>query len=354
MAAKTEPTERQSAVATATKRQTTAEVLHGSDDKSNKQLDELKGRLDNLLRRGPQRGPVEDLHGSDGKLDEPLRTTRKSLQPISLPSKPVADLHGSRDNEQLEGSVRPSPQRKPEEEEEDEPVEGDDVRPWITSYPDHETSERQANYDLSIANKMTRRSSRGFAGYLVAILIGVAATLAWQSYGDVAKQIIAASAPELGSSPEAKQMIANSIQQLGWTKAGPESTAVQPSMPEAQVATVAQTLPAAVTVAQTLPAAIVPNAPTAPAIDPAQVQQMARDLAALRQTVEQLAAGLDQVTREIGKLEAADVEILAKITPAPPPPRPAPAHKPTPTAPPSSPAPVTPPMSLAPIPPPHP
>jgi hypothetical protein len=168
--------------------------------------------------------------------------------------------------------------------------------------------------------------------------------LAWQSYGDVAKQIIAASAPELGSSPEAKQMIANSIQQLGWTKAGPESTAVQPSMPEAQVATVAQTLPAA----------IVPNAPTAPAIDPAQVQQMARDLAALRQTVEQLAAGLDQVTREIGKLEAADVEILAKITPAPPPPRPAPAHKPTPTAPPSSPAPVTPPMSLAPIPPPHP
>jgi hypothetical protein len=328
------------------------EGLHGSDDQPNKQLEELKGRLDDLLRRGPQREPVVDLNGSDGKLDEPLRTTLRSLQPISLPSKPVADLDGS-GNEQLEGSVRPSPQRKPEEEE-DEPVEGDDVRPWITSYPDHETSERQANYDLSIANKMTRRSSRGFAGYLVAILIGVAATLAWQSYGDVAKQIIAASAPELGSSPEAKQMIANSIQQLGWTKAGPESTAVQPSMPEAQVATVAQTLPAAVTVAQTLPAAIVPNAPTAPAIDPAQVQQMARDLAALRQTVEQLAAGLDQVTREIGKLEAADVEILAKITPAPPPPRPAPAHKPTPTAPPSSPAPVTPPMSLAPIPPPHP
>jgi len=77
---------------------------------------------------------------------------------------------------------------------------------------------------------------------------------------------------------------------------------------------------------------------------------MGRDLATLRQIVEQLAAGLDRVTRELGKLEAADVEILAKVTPAPPPPRPAPARKPTPIAPPSSPAPVTPPTSLAPPP----
>ena len=347
MAAKLVPTERQSAGATAgsgdmlhkfderlralkdnlqhtSKRQTPAEGLHGSDDQPNKQLEELKGRLDDLLRRGPRREAVEDLHDSDGKLDQPLRPTLKSLQPISLPSKPVADLHGSGDNEQLEGSLRPSPQRKPEEE--DEPVERDELRPEITSYPDHEPLERQANHDLSIENKMTRRGSRGgFARYLVAILIGAVATLAWQSYGDVAKQIIATSAPELGSSPEAKQMIANSIQQLGWTK---------PPVVESKAAPVAQT------------------APTAPAIDPAQVQQMARDLATLRQTVEQLAAGLDQVTRAIGKLESADVEILAKITSAPPPPRAAPAHKPTPTAPPSSPAPVTPPLSLAPIPPP--
>jgi hypothetical protein len=57
--------------------------------------------------------------------------------------------------------------------------------------------------------------------------IGVAATLAWQSYGEVTKQIIAAKAPELGWSPEGKQVIASSIQWLGWTKqpAGAESTA---------------------------------------------------------------------------------------------------------------------------------
>ncbi len=281
------------------KRETTERQL---EDSAAAPFDSLKEQLRAVFEERPshQSKPVEDLHGSDDRLDEPLRTTRKDFQ-------------------------RPSPQRKPEEEE-DEPVERDDLRLGITSYPDHETSERQANYDLSIENKMTRRSSRGFARYLVAILIGVAATLAWQSYGDVAKQIIATSAPELGSSPQAKLMIANSMQHLGWTK---------PPVVESKAAPVAQT------------------APATPSDDAEQVRQMARDVATLRQTVEQLAAGLDHVTSEIGKLEAADVEILAKITPAPPPPpRPiaAPARKPTPA--PSSPTPITPPTSLAPIPPP--
>jgi len=99
-------------------------------------------------------------------------------------------LHSSGDNEQLQDLLRLSPQRKPEEEVEDEDeLERDDLRPGIASYPDHEALEHRANYDLSIEKKMIRRSSPGFARYLVAILIGVAVTLAWQSYGDVAKQI---------------------------------------------------------------------------------------------------------------------------------------------------------------------
>jgi hypothetical protein len=81
-----------------------------------------------------------------------------------------------------------------------------------------ETTEREAIYHrlVAIENEMKRRSSRGFARYLVAICIGVAATLAWQSYGDAIKQIIAARAPELGWSPQAKQMIAS--WSLDWTK----------------------------------------------------------------------------------------------------------------------------------------
>ena len=322
------------------KRETTQRQL---DDAAAVPFDSLREQLRAVVERpSHQSKPVEDLHGSDGKLDEPLRTTLKSLQPISLPSRPVADLHGSGDNEQLKDLLRLSPQRKREEE--DEP-ERDDLRPGITSYPDLDASERHANYDLSIENKMTRRNSRGFARYLVAILIGATAVLAWQSYGDVAKQIIATSAPELGSSPEAKQMIANSIQQLGWTK---------PPVVESKAAPVAQT------------------APATSSIDPVQVQQMIRSLAALRenvqqlaagqkslaalaQTVDQLAASQDQMVHQIDMLQTSNKEMLAKITPAPPPPRPiaTPARKPTPPPPPPSPVPVTPPMSLAPTPPPH-
>src|SRR5215831_11503007 len=209
-------------------------VAAGSFDNLREQLHAVFNKFEDPRH---QAKPVDDLHGSDHRLDEPLRTRLKNFQ-------------------------RPSPQPMPEEE--DGPVERDDLRPGITSYPDHEASEREANFDLSIENKMTRRRSRGFSRYLVAILIGVAATLAWQSYGDVAKQIVATSAPELGSSPEAKQMIAKSIQQLGWTKL---------PVVESKEAPVAQT------------------APATPSIDPVQVQQMIQSVAALRESVQQLAAG---------------------------------------------------------------
>jgi hypothetical protein len=71
--------------------------------------------------------------------------------------------------------------------------------------------------------------------FLVAICLGVAGTLAWQSYGDATKQIIATRAPELGWSPEAKQMIVSSIHWLGWAKQppAPEITAAETVAPTA-------------------------------------------------------------------------------------------------------------------------
>jgi hypothetical protein len=152
---------------------------------------------------------------------------------------------------------------------------------------------RRAIYNrlLAIENQTKKRSSRGFTRYLLAICIGVAATLAWQSYGEAAKQMFAAKAPELGWSPETKQMIANWVEQLGWTKppATHESTAVRSSATETPQA--------------------------AP-----EVHQIAMDLTALRQTVAQIAAGQDQMAREVEKLQAADQEILVKIPEPPPPP----------------------------------
>ena len=210
--------------------------------------------------------------------------------------------------------------------EEGEPVERDDLHPSITPYLDHEASERKAIYDrlVAIENAMKKRGSRRFGRYLVAILIGVAATLAWQSYGESAKQIIATGAPELGWSPEAKQMIATSIQWIGWTK--------PPAGPEKQAPPVAQT------------------APTTPSLDPGQVQQMTQNLVTLRQTVEQLAGGQDRMAREIARLEAAVAELIAQIPEPPAQPSVAPARKPTPV-PPSSRAPIAPPSSRTPIPP---
>ena len=205
------------------------------------------------------------------------------------------------------------------------PVEQDDLHSGIA---DRETSERRAIYSrlVAIEKEMKRRGSRTFTRYLVAILIGVAATLAWQSYGDAAKRVVATSAPKLAWSPEAKQMIASWVQLLGWTEspAGSEKTAAPIAQP----------------------------APTTPS-DPETVQQMAQNLVAVRETVQEHAAGQKQVTREIDKLESAVMEILEKIPAPPPQPPGAPARKPI-SMPPTARAPGAPPASRAPIPPPHP
>jgi hypothetical protein len=112
----------------------------------------------------------------------------------------------------------------------------EDARSLLSRHLDDESSERRAIYGRlqAIESAITRRRSRGIVGYLVAMGIGVAATLAWQFYGETTKQIIATQAPGLAWSPEAKQMIANWVQQLGWTKqpASPESTTVQSATPE--------------------------------------------------------------------------------------------------------------------------
>jgi hypothetical protein len=263
----------------------------------------------------------------------PADEAASKIVPTERPSSGAAAGSIDKLDEQLRVSVEAllhqSPPPKPEL---------DDLLSAITHHLDDEASERKAIYYrlAAIDNEMKRRSSRGFARYVAAICFAVVVILAWQSYGEATKQIIARTAPELGWSPEAKQKIASWVERLGWTKppAGPEITAVRPSAPET---------PQAAPVAQTAPENVAPKAPVVPSVDPEQVHQIALDVAALRQTVEQLAADQDQIARQITRLEAADIEILAKITPAPPPQPPAaPARKPKPIAPSPSPAPIPP------------
>jgi hypothetical protein len=156
-----------------------------------------------------------------------------------------------------------------------------------------------------------------FARFLVAICIGVAGTLAWQSYGEATKQIIVTGAPELGWSPAAKQMIASAIQQVGWTTpAGPEPTA---------------------------PETVTSKASSAASLDPAQVQQMVQSFGTLRQTIEQMAAGQDELKRDIVQMHSALIDVLAKVPEPPRQPSAAAGRKPVP-APPSSSRPPIPPQ----------
>ena len=165
----------------------------------------------------------------------------------------------------------------------------------ITHHLDYEHSERNVidhrlraieSLMKATGSRTNRQASGAFVRYLLAICVGVAGTLAWQSYGEEAKQTIATRAPELGWSPEVRQMIAS------WTKplAGPENTAARPAASESR-----QAAP----VANTVPETVAPSAPAVPSFDPEQAKQMAQSLDALLQAVERLAATQDQMKSEM-------------------------------------------------------
>ena len=154
-----------------------------------------------------------------------------------------------------------------------------------------------------IRPSLAGRATRGLARFLIIFFVGVATTLAWQSYGDAARE-----------------MVANSSPQLGWL--APQAAALE----------------------QTAPDKVTPIAPTIPSPDVQDFKAMSLGLAAVRQSVDQLAAQLaasqQQMAGDIARLHAAEQEILDRISA--PPPRPAaaaPARKPVPVTPPSPQAP---------------
>ncbi len=144
-----------------------------------------------------------------------------------------------------------------------------------------------------------KRAMPTLARYLITFCIGIAATLAWQSYGDAAREMIATSSP-----------------QLGWLA------------------------PQAAPVMQAAPSAVAPGAPSA--LSPELVELKA-GLVAVQQSVDQLAvqvaAGQRQMAGDIANLQAADQNILQKISAPPPRPAAPPARKPAPLTPPKAEAP---------------
>lgn len=242
------------------------------------------------------------------------------------------DNLGQNFDEPAADAERPSEQRRPVEE-------LHNLLLRISHHLDFETSERSTIYYRLLAidaqakrieNQTKRRGLRGLFRFLVAILLGVAGTLAWQSYGEATKQVIATRAPELGWSPQSKEMIAGWIQQIGWTK--PEGAAATAASPVAET-------PRPIAAAQTPPETVEAKPPAAPAVDPEQVQQIIRSLTVLQQTVEQLATSQDQMARQITSLQTADSDVLKRLAPSPQPAAP-PLRKPIPAPIPRTPAPA--------------
>ena len=140
---------------------------------------------------------------------------------------------------------------------------------------------------------LRKRSRRDLTRFLIIFGMGVGTTLAWQSYGD-----------------QIREMIANSSPQLGWL--APQA-ALAETVPEAE-----------------------PIAPATASSERQQLEVMSISLAAMQQSIDQLTAHLvvnqQQMASDNARLKQ---DILAKLNSAP---RPVatPARKPVPVAPPQS------------------
>ena len=155
-----------------------------------------------------------------------------------------------------------------------------------------------------------RRPLRALLRFLLAVGIGVGGTLAWQAYGDMAREMAAVAYP----------------QQLGW---------LTPLTPPAEpVAATAQS-PAAATVGAAAPVATPDQQLAAVSLSLAGIRRRVEELAAqVASNQQQIASTQQQTAGDIARLQASEQDILAKLA-APPPrpaPRPAPPHKPAPIA----------------------
>lgn len=134
-----------------------------------------------------------------------------------------------------------------------------------------------------------RRASRALLRYLIACGIGVAGTLAWQAYGDEAKQTVATWGEQHGVP-------------MGWLFS---AEAAKPNSQRAEAAETAH------------------GAQPAPELA-SELQQLktmtlgfASTLTTMRERIEQLTAGQMQTASDVAKLQAAEQEIRQKLSARP-------------------------------------
>ena len=184
--------------------------------------------------------------------------------------------------------------------------------PSLRERPSESFSDRPL---LSDRPSFGRRFSRALVRFLVPCCIGIAGTLAWQSYRDAAMQTAATLAAQHGWS----------IPWLHYGEVAKSDSAPRPGT--TQSSPVAQT-----------PSDLAPNASVASSADLQQLKSMTLGLAAtlttMRDRVEQLAASQKDTANDIARLQAVEQEIQHKMSTLAPRPAAAAASKPTPAAPP--------------------
>ena len=124
---------------------------------------------------------------------------------------------------------------------------------------------------------IVRRMFRSLTRFSIAVLIGVVATLAWQSYGD-----------------EAREALSTRLPSLSWLFVS--TTTLAPNgQGSAQNTGVPQSMPVPQTVAPAVAASTA---------ELAQLEPMAGDLASMRRSIEQLAVKQEQMAQNIATLQA--------------------------------------------------
>lgn len=166
-----------------------------------------------------------------------------------------------------------------------------EVRPQVSLRAFDRPPGFRADQLASARPSIGRRMFRAFVRFCIGVLIGVSATLAWQSHGAEAKKIVSTWLPSLG-------------------RVLPNATPAQISLP--QSATTAQIpAPAAAITSPEMTQQLktIANDLADAQRSLGQLTDIARDVANTRQNLEQLAAGQEQIAQSIATLQRFEKDV---------------------------------------------
>lgn len=172
------------------------------------------------------------------------------------------------------------------------------------------------NDNIGDIRDLTPRTRSGRGVVLLIVCIGIAATAAWHSYGEEAKQRLSHLVPLFLAGAPASTQNANAAE--------PQDATLQITAPQPA----AETAPMQEAAAPAQPATPTAETPPAQAAMPPEVarsiETMANEIASLKQTVEQLKTGQQQLSGDIAKVTEHEArrKLAAQAAKPAPPPRP--------------------------------